>query len=165
MKYSKFNCCSLKTLLLLHSILFTQSALAVSCSVNILTSMTFGAYDPFLTNKDVDSTGTIKIACNDNTRISYTISFSTGFSGNYATRKMNLNGGSGELNYNLYTTSSRATNRIWGDGTSGTQTISANARCLTASSCKRTVYGRVTRNQNYAKYGNYNDNIVISVQY
>lgn len=164
MKTKKINILH-KILLLCYLVLLSQNVFAVSCWIDILEPMSFGAYDPFAINTDVDSEGRIKIACDDNTRISYSISLSTGSSGVYSARTMTLVGGSDTLNYNLHSASNRGKNNIWGDGTSGTKVISKKGRCLDPTSCVHVVYGRVTRNQNYAKYGDYIDTIVVSVQY
>lgn len=121
-----------------------------ACSVTA-TSVAFNPYDVFNTlNNDI--TGTLTIRCNPSQ--AYTLSLSTG-AGTYTSRK--LVNGPFALDYNLYTDAARTT--IWGDGTSGTSTVSGNAKNAT-----HTVYGRIPARQN-ARMGNYTDTIVVTITY
>jgi spore coat protein U-like protein len=123
---------------------------AATCTVSI-TNVTFAAYDVFSKTKTT-STGKVKVKCN--VIATYTIALSAG-SGTFSSRVMD--GGSYHLDYNLYTNSSHTT--IWGDGTSGTSTVSA-----TSLGATYTVYGMIPALQN-VRVGSYSDTITVTVTY
>jgi len=121
-----------------------------ACTVST-TSVAFNPYDVFNTlNNDI--TGTVTVRCNPSQ--AYTLSLSKG-AGTYASRS--LVNGPFILGYNLYTDAARTT--IWGDGTSGTSTVSGNAKNAT-----HTVYARIPARQN-ARMGSYTDTIVVTITY
>lgn len=127
-----------------------------SCTVSA-TVVAFGAFNPF--GSAVPSTGTVSVTCSGgNPSASYTIALSTGGSGNFATRQMN-DGQSDKLNYNLYTSS--ALTSIWGDGTSGTVTVSGTNGHTTSNF---NVYGQIPTPQGVTPNG-YSDMITVTVTY
>ena len=69
------------------------------------------------------------------------------------------------LGFNLYTNAARTI--VWGDGTGGSQTVSAPASLATSGgSASFTVYGRVRMGQRrYAPPGSYLDVITATVTY
>lgn len=83
------------------------------------TPVLFGNYDVFLATA-TDSTGTVSISCDQNTRVVTAIGISPN-SGGFDPRQMKHGVLPDLLNYNLYTRANRQ--RIWGDGTSGTFTV------------------------------------------
>jgi spore coat protein U-like protein len=125
-------------------------ARAAKCTVSI-TNVTFAAYDVFKKTKTT-SAGKVKVKCN--VIDSYTIALSAGF-GTFTSRVMES--GSYGLDYNLYTNSSHTI--IWGDGTSGTSTVSA-----TNLGATYTVYGMIPALQN-VPVGSYSDIITVTVTY
>lgn len=123
---------------------------AATCTVSI-TNAAFAAYDVFAKTK-ATSTGKVKVKCN--LIASYTIALSAG-SGTFTSRVMAS--GSYQLAYNLFIDSSHTT--IWGDGTSGTSTVSATSLGATYS-----VYAMIPALQN-VPVGSYSDTITVTVTY
>lgn len=123
---------------------------AATCDISPQ-GVSFGAYDP-TEPSDLDGVGTIAIACD--TEVTVTISLSPG-AGSYGTRTMP--GGTGQLSYNLYTTSQRVI--VWGDGSGGSDSVSA-----TLQSRDFTVYGTIPAGQNVAA-GTYADTVVVTITY
>ena len=95
---------------------------------------------------------TIDVNCDTDT--AFTLILSSG-NGSYFQRYMQY--GTNHLNYNLYRNSGMTS--IWGDGTSGTTYLSANAKNYTAY-----VYGRINIRQN-VPVGTYMDNIVATLYF
>lgn len=132
---------------------------AEACTISA-TGVTFGAYNPRVAGAD-DGTGSISLACHPSTS-SANIALSAGGSGSFATRKMAS--GAAQLNYNLYTSSSRTV--VWGDGSGGTSTVtvtngnvSGGVRRFSAN-----IFGRVAALQNVPA-GTYLDTIVVTVTF
>lgn len=143
-----------------------DAAAAATCTVSA-TGPAFGVYDPFSATART-ANGTVQATCTytggpGTTNISMTARYSTGFSGNYATRYMLS--GTNRLNYNIYFDA--AFTQIRGDGTGGTQAGTAN---LSVSAGRRTdsvsatIYGRIPAGQD-ASPGVYADTITITVTY
>ena len=123
---------------------------AVGCTVSVV-NVAFGGYDVF-DAQPTETTGTVTVACGSST--AYTISLSAGF-GTFASRVMT--NGTSQLGYNLFTDSQRLT--VWGDGTSGTATVSD-----TATGGSYPVYGLIPALQNVPA-GTYSDTITVTVTY
>jgi spore coat protein U-like protein len=71
--------------------------------------------------------------------------------------------GSHQLNYNLYTNSARTS--IWGDGSSGTNTVGDSYTLGIGTTVNDyTVYGRIPALQN-AYSGFYSDSVIVTVEY
>lgn len=133
-----------------------------SCSVEAV-PMNFGTYNP-ISAQSVDTTGTVSVTCSAlvaGLNVSYDILLNQGNGGSFNPRS--LSNGGDNLNYQLYTNSTRTT--IWGDGTSGTQVVS-DGYLLNLFSEERdyTVYGRIPGSQNVST-GSYNDTITVTVEY
>ena len=137
-------------LLLVTCLLLPVCARANKCTLTI-TNVAFGSYDVFV-KTNTTSTGSVQVSCNQ--ILSYTVSMSAG-SGTLTSRVMKS--GSYQLDYNLYTNATYTT--IWGDGTSGTSTVSA-----TAIGATYTVYGQIPALQN-VPVGSYSDTITVTVTY
>jgi spore coat protein U-like protein len=141
---------SLRWLLIGILLVVSQSASAVTCSINS-TGVAFGNYDVF-SAQNLDGVGSIGVTCDVST--AYSIALSPG-SGSFASRSMAS--GANQLNYNLYTDAARTT--VWGDGTSGTATVSG-----TAMTANHSVYGRIPSRQNMP-VGSYSDNITLTLTF
>ena len=127
-------------------------AYPAGCSVSTL-GVSFGNYDVFSALND-DITGTINVNCPSAT--AYSISLSSG-SGTYTARAMTS--GVNILAYNLYLDPTRLT--IWGDGSSGTGTVSGTGTGAVVGS---PVYGRIPAGQN-AYVGSYTDVVIVTVTF
>ena len=130
-------------------LLMTAQAEA-NCTIST-TSVAFGSYDVFSATPR-DANGTVQIDCTPRENIQVTLS--SGSSSVFNPRT--LRSGSNILNYNLFRNAART--QIWGDGSAGTSTSSANNVRTTTL----TVYGRVPAAQD-AAVGNYADTIVATV--
>lgn len=126
-----------------------------ACSVNTQ-ALGYGDYNVF-SNQHLESVATISITCDAVS--SYDIALSPGGSGSYAARSMA--NGAHRLNYNLYTDAAR--NTIWGDGTSGTVTVSGTFS-ITSTASNHTIYGRIPARQN-AYIGSYSDTVTVTVSF
>jgi spore coat protein U-like protein len=138
-----------------------QAWAALSCTTSAQ-AVAFGNYDP-LSSLPTDSTGQVSVTCTNlvNLLVSYTVALSTGVSGSYSNRQ--LASGSNRLNYNLYTDLTHLL--VWGDGTSGTSTVSNTFLVVLAGiTANHTVYGRIPARQNVA-VGSYSDTITVTVTY
>ena len=125
-------------------------AYAAGCTVTVV-NVAFGGYDVFQ-QQDTETTGSVNVTCDSSA--SYTISLSAGL-GTFAARAMLS--GSQQLSYNLFTDPQRLT--IWGDGSSGTATVSASG-----TGASYTVYGMIPARQNVPA-GTYSDTITVTVTY
>lgn len=121
------------------------------CNIRV-SSIDFGVYDPVVANVniDLDSTGTIYLACTKNTPATITLN-----NGLYGNRQ--ASNGTDLLNYQLYTNSNRSL--IWGTGT--------NARAWTSISKNETaltIYARLFKGQDVSM-GSYHDTVVVTVTF
>jgi len=139
-----------------------SSAVLQSCSVSA-TAVNFGLYDP-LSGSAAQSTGTVTIDCQVllvGLFVNWTVALSTGSSGNYVARQ--LQSGANSLSYNLYTNAARTS--VWGDGTSGTSVVSANAFLTVGSNTVNyTVYGSIPAAQDRPA-GSYTDTLIVTMTY
>ena len=142
----------LRVWLFAGSLLLSQSAFAVVCTISSAGGLAFGSYDVFNAT-NLDGAGTINISCD--VSAPFTTALSAG-GGTFATRT--LASGANLLNYNLYTDAARTT--IWGDGTAGTVTLSGSA----APAATQTVFGRIPARQN-KPVGSYADTIVLTLTF
>ena len=139
------------------------------------TGMAFGNYDVMSAAATPGTGGiTVSATCSFTTlpfTVSYSIALSTGGSGSFTPRSMAS--GISRLQYNLYT--SPTLTSIWGDGTSGTQTVSDTITGTCANQFFRfgfncsgskndTAYGNIPAMQNVVA-GGYSDNITVTVSF
>jgi spore coat protein U-like protein len=122
----------------------------------------FGVYNP-LSGSHADAVGNVSVTCGAlvlGANISYEVTLGTGMSGGASNRTMS--NGSGTLNYNLYTDSSRVL--VWGDGAGGTHTITHSylLSLIFSTTDNFPVYGRIPSGQN-AEAGSYSDTILVTV--
>jgi spore coat protein U-like protein len=146
MKATRFGSCLLACTLAVVA----PAVYSAGCSVST-SGLNFGNYDVFST-LDSEITGSINVSCQSST--TYSISLSSG-SGTYVSRSMTS--GTNVLAYNLYIDPTRLT--IWGDGSSGTATVSGSG--TTGSS---PVYGRIPARQN-AVIGAYSDILTVTITF
>ena len=137
----------------------------VCACTTVTTNVAFGSYSP-LAFGNTDSTGSVKVSCGGvaGLLIPFSIGFSTGSSGSYATRQMK--NGSYTLNYNLYTDASYTT--IWGDGTGVSQMVGGGVTLDVlglAPAQTFWVYGRLPGRQLTAVPGVYADTINLTLTY
>jgi spore coat protein U-like protein len=131
-------------------VLLVTAQAEANCTIST-TSVAFGSYDVFSATPR-DANGTVQIDCTPRENIQVTLS--SGSSSVFSPRT--LRSGSNILNYNLFRNAART--QIWGDGSAGTSTSSAN----NVRNTTLTVYGRVPAAQD-AAVGNYADTIVATV--
>lgn len=128
-----------------------SKAQAAHCTMQT-TNISFGNYDVF-NPAPVSSTGRITVSCNRTS--SYTITASTGNSGNFLLRQMSF--GSYRLAYNLYINNTYST--VWGNGNTGTAAI-----VNTAVSGTHTIFGQLPARQNVAS-GTYSDTLIVILSF
>jgi spore coat protein U domain-containing protein, fimbrial subunit CupE1/2/3/6 len=132
---------------------------ADNCIVST-TALAFGAYDPIVTNKTTDLTGTATVSATCTSGASATIRLSQGDndgSGTTAVPARNLKSGSDTLAYFLYQPDGTT---VWGD-TTGTG-VSATAD---GTSNDYTVNGTITAGQNVPAHTDYTDTVVVSIDF
>ena len=137
-------------------------ASAQTCTV-AAAPLAFGNYRPSTTSP-TDSVGTISMTCQGaaSLLITLTVALSTGSGSSFAGRYMTS--ASGNLNYQVYTTSGRT--QVWGNGTGGTGTVSTSylLQALVPATINMSVYGRIPARQS-AVPDIYNDTLLITVSY
>lgn len=115
----------------------------------------FGAYNPF-DPVPAESSSEIRVDC----EFPYVVKADAGISGSFEPRAMSHDGAPGQqLQYNLYTAANFS--MVWGDGSSGTSTLSGPGGSETAV---HIIHGRVPARQN-AHVGNYSDMIIVTVEF
>lgn len=122
---------------------FTVSASVLkTCSVSA-TNLAFGNYTPG--GGQLASTSTVSVLCTNGTTFTAALNAGSTTSGTVAQRLMAESGGSGTLQYNLYTTAAHST--VWGDGTGSSATESGTgAGMANADAQSLTVYGLLPDN-------------------
>ena len=144
-------------------LIFAPTAVDAACSVTA-TGVAFGTYVPSAAS---NSTGTVTVSCSATLGLlfNWTIALNAGVNsgGSFSNRRMAS--GNSYLSYQLYTDSGHTT--VWGDGTSGTATVSGN--CLISflgipCSGSATVYGQIPALQNPSP-GAYTDTITVTITY
>lgn len=138
---------------------------AVGCQVSA-NPVSFGTYNP-ITATPRDSTGRVSVSCTNSppggtVSVSYRVRLGSGSAGSFAPRQ--LGSGPNRLNYNLYSNTGRT--NVWGDGTSGTVTVtgSFNVQVNRTRSRNHSVYGRIPALQDPAA-GSYTDSIVVTLEF
>lgn len=145
----------------------TASA-GADCSISA-SSVSFGAYDPLLTQPD-DSVGTVTVTCNyvapGSTTVSYTVAVSNGLNGTSATTRR-MASGTSRLGYNVFNDAGRS--QVLGSGTGGTVVARGSISVGPGSgnrtrSVTHTFYGRVPQALDPAP-GAYSDTLVLTLTY
>jgi spore coat protein U-like protein len=145
------------TILVLAAIVFLPALARAQCSVSTV-GVNFGNYNP-LSSSSVSSSGTITVLCSKRSTVSIAIGASPN-SGSFQPRKIKLTSGADLLSYNLYTTSALTT--IWGDGTSGTSTVSSTI--AKGASTDFIVYGLAPGSQD-VYIGSYNETLTATINF
>jgi spore coat protein U-like protein len=127
-------------------------ASAATCTVSAA-GLAFGTYDITAT-APLDVTGTVEFRCSEPSAVK--IQFSPGSAGSFWPRTMRS--GQAELQYNIYTSGSRA--QVWGDGTNGTVTRNLGA----GRGEPVAVFGRVPPMQNVPE-GAYGDTLIVTFNF
>jgi spore coat protein U-like protein len=137
---------------------FLVTANVASVCLVSATDLDFGAFDA---SADLTGSSSVNVRCTNGT--GYTVQLGTG-AGSFAQRTMS-DGGSGILNYNLYTSTGYTT--IWGDGTLSTSTLGGTGTGLSAlKEVSYSVEGKlpIAGNED-APVGSYGDTIQVTVEY
>lgn len=132
-----------------------------TCTINS-NGVNFGTYDVF-SLADNETVGDIGVSCTgltESSTASYDIQISAG-EGSFTSRLMTS--GSSHLNYNLYINSSYSI--VWGDNSGSTAVISDSYSLgLDTVTNHYPVYGLIPARQN-VDVGNYNDTLIVTVNY
>lgn len=153
----------MKRLLLAASLMaalgLSRPARAASCTVNEVSAVTFGAYNPF-SGVSGSGQGFIAYQCSlFNALDRVTIDLSAGSSNQYLPWRTLLSG-SRPLSYNLYL--DPALTRVWGDGSGST--FHYGPVVLAILETRVYVYGYIPPSQN-AWEGSYSDTITITLNF
>jgi spore coat protein U-like protein len=134
-----------------------------TCGISNTPAVSFGSYST-VSSTPLSGSGTISVTCSAlvaGLNVSYVIALNAGTNGTFAARQMIQS--STLLSYNLYTTSGLTA--IWGDGTSGTSTVSDSyVLNLLSTTRNYTVYGSIPASQN-VPVGTYLDTVTVTVTY
>ncbi|MGG1947581.1 spore coat U domain-containing protein [Trinickia sp. NRRL B-1857] len=134
---------------------FAVSATVVNDCRITTANVNFGATSATTTR--LRSAGAISARCTNGD--AWRIALSGGSSGNVVARKMQRSGGGGELAYQLYLDSARAT--VWGDGSGATSTGTGTGSGYTTV---LSIYGEVPP-QNTPAPGTYSDTITATISF
>ena len=142
-----------------------SAAVTVNCTSSA-SSIAFGIYNPAKTTSTT-ATGSLLFTCtgtgSGSTNVTMGVTFSTGLSGTYATRKMFS--GTNALNYNMYWSTTYT--QIQGDGSGGSFAGTAGPFTVFAggsSPVTGTMYGMIPALQDVAA-GSYVDTVLVTVTY
>lgn len=135
---------------------FTVNATVLAACTMSAANMNFGNYDANAATP-TDTTSSLSVLCTNGQ--SYVVSLDAGSTAGNTMTARYMTDGSESLAYSLYTDAGRTV--IWGDGTSGTGTVSG-----TGSGTQQaiTVYGRIPVSQLVGQ-GSYSDTITATVTY
>lgn len=148
-------------LILIFFCIFLTGETYAACNVTS-TNINFGNYDVFLTTPR-DATGSITVSCDESPPPNVIISIGPSpNSGGFNPRKMRHSSRPDLLNYNLFTTSSM--NVVWGDGTSGTSTVTLKNVKKTEPPRVTTVYGRIPAGQDVSA-GTYSETLTVIIMW
>lgn len=160
--YCIISKCCLAVLLLSVS----PAAQAAWCTISLVAPVNFGIYAP-LSRTRADTTGTVTVRCRAapslGETVGYTLSLSSGGSGNPSDRK--LSNGTSTLSQQLYIDAARS--QVWGDGSSGTSVITQPAFYIAPASSvahTHTIYARIPGHQG-VRPGTYTDDVIVILTY
>lgn len=132
------------------------ASVANNCTISA-GALAFGAYDPVVAHAttDLDSTGTVTVACTKGTAA--TIGLGLGSNASGTTRRMT--NGTDYLTYEIYQDASRST--LWSDSGAG---LLSPAAAPSRAARNFTSYGRVPQAQDVSA-GAYTDTVVATVNF
>lgn len=153
---------------LFSSVAFAGNAtanLAVSATVanNCIIStgaLTFGAYDPIVTNASTNKTSSVSVSATCTTGATATIRLGQGLNdgtGSAAVPARNLKSGTDTLAYFLYQPDNST---VWGNTTGTGVTATADG-----ASHNYTVYGTIPSGQNVPAHNDYADTVVATIDF
>lgn len=149
----------LGAILVASAVVSGGSAHAMSCAIESLSPVVFGAYDGLL-RYVVDALGGVTFACQSVEPFDQVIvDLGRGSSPSWSTRTMHA--GAWTLAYQLYLDAARST--VWGDGTGGTSHFGPY-HPSSGTPVEVPIFGRIPAGQN-AGVGNYSDTVVITISY
>lgn len=134
---------------------FTVTATVENSCVVTANNLAFGTVN-VISGADVDATSTIDVTCTNGA--TYEVGLDGGGAADVANRAMS-DGGTGTLNYSLYSDTGRTTN--WGN-TTGVDVVAGTG---SGSAQTLTVYGRIPQGQTTVAAGSYTDTITATVTY
>jgi len=134
---------------------------ALTCSASVPT-LAFGSYSGTL-GLATDSQTTLTVTCSSlvSILVSYTISLSSGNSGNASARELRQSGHA--LQYNLYSDALRTV--VWGSGASAVSDSFLLSILGIGVDRLYPIYGRIPGGQTNVSAGSYSDNITVTVAY
>ncbi len=137
------------------SMMASMSAAAQQCTIQNLTPVAFGVYDPTAGVPD-DATGSFRVRCSP--RSSYSASISAGAAGGFFPRT--LVQGTDTLAYNLFREAARVT--VWGNGAGGSQVVNVADSGPPGNPVTLTMFGRIPAGQ-WVAAGPYQDTLVLTI--
>jgi spore coat protein U-like protein len=123
------------------------------------------SFPPYLSFSSLPTTGTgtVSVACDEVAPPNVTVSLSAGSSGSFAARTMRGGtGGTGVLNYNVFTDSGMTS--VWGDGAGGGSTVYLHRVRKNEGGRVTTLYGSIPAGQN-APVGIYGDSLTVTISW
>ena len=153
--------CNLKTCIATAAFAVAVPAFGASdCSITVLPTLSFPAYDVFVGPPTVTS-GIARIRCTGSGSLpSFVVGMGqSATSGSISGRQMAQQGAgnTGRLNYNIYKDGGYSS--LWGDGTGGTTPLVVT---VSGATTQVPIYGKIDPGQD-APVGNYKDTVVMSV--
>ncbi|MDP2282527.1 MAG: spore coat U domain-containing protein [Pseudohongiella sp.] len=106
---------------------------------------------------NIDGQGSVEVNCTNGSAYTIALGLGDGTGATFISRTMAS--GVNDLNYSVYSETTRTT--IWGDGTGGSSTVDGTGTGLTQSV---SAYGRIFSGQN-SPAANYSDIIAVTVSY
>ena len=137
----------------LLSVLSQNAFAGTQCELNFVSAINFGNYDVFSSSSNNYGVGNLTIRCVGNASV-FLVTLSSGQSNSYVSRAMRS--GANILNYNIYNSAARII--VWGDGTGGTGTMTANRNSTTSLS----IFGQIPAGQDVA-VGAYSDDVTATI--
>jgi spore coat protein U-like protein len=140
----------------LFSVAAQVSSAATSCSIAVVSPVSFGVYDVFSTVPNDNGVGSLTVDCQGSGNTTFVAALGDGRGHGYAPRVMR--DGEKSLNYNLYTDATRSV--VWGDGSGGSQIVTFTKN----KNVTMDVFGRIPAGQD-VPVGTYTDNITATVTF
>jgi len=133
-----------------------SASVAANCQV-VAGTLSFGAYDPLVTNDtaDLDATGTFDVRCTKG--VTANVGLGNGANHDGSTRRMRIAATANYLNYSLYSNAGRTT--VWDNG-SNRVSYTATSKAATTL----TIYGRVPGAQD-AAVGSFVDTVAAVAEF
>ena len=133
---------------------------APDCTISA-SALDFGVVGVELTRKSAQATGSVSIRCLSDLPYSIALDAGNGSGATVAHRLMTRNGSSDTLAYGLY--ADLAHTQLWGDGSSGTQTVSGTG-LGSQLTVPHLVYGKLDA-QELPPFGKYRDRITVTITF